>query len=78
VSTITDNPLAVKPERAAAMLDISRAKVYELLARGDLPSFWIDSSRRILVADIHKYMKDRMAAGTVEQSPVPGDDCPAA
>lgn len=54
--------VAVKPERAAAMLDISRAKLYELLGRGELPSFMIDSSRRILVADVHKYAAERAAA----------------
>jgi excisionase family DNA binding protein len=57
-----DDQVAVRPERAAAMLDISRAKLYELLARGELPSFMIDSSRRILVADIHKYATERAAA----------------
>lgn len=72
MSTSTDNPLAVKPERAAAMLDISRAKVYELLARGELPSFRIDNSRRILVADIHKYTEERIAAGIAEQSAASG------
>ena len=57
-----DDQVAVKPERAAAMLDISRAKLYQLLTRGELPSFYIDNSRRILVADIRKYAADRLAA----------------
>jgi len=78
VSTVTDNPLAVKPERAAGMLDISRAKVYELLARGDLPSFRIDGSRRILVADLHKYATERLAAELAGQAPDAGNDRPAA
>jgi excisionase family DNA binding protein len=63
VTAAADSPFfAVKPERAASMLDISRAKIYELLARGELPSFTIDSSRRIRVEDIHKYAKERLAA----------------
>jgi excisionase family DNA binding protein len=66
-ATTPDSQLAVRPERAAAMLDISRAKLYQLIARGELPSFWIDTSRRILVADIHTYAAERLAAGAAEQ-----------
>jgi hypothetical protein len=66
--TTPDSQLAVRPERTAGMLDISRAKLYQLIARGELPSFTIDNSRRILVADIHKYAAERLSAELAAQA----------
>ena len=39
--------LLLRPEEVAAALGISRARVYELLASGSLPSVRIGRSRRI-------------------------------
>jgi excisionase family DNA binding protein len=39
------------PSDAAAYLSVSRAKVYELFASGQLKSFWIGRSRKVLLAD---------------------------
>lgn len=40
--------LAYPPAEVAQLLGLSKAKVYELLARGAIPSVKIDNSRRIL------------------------------
>lgn len=48
---------AVRPERVALMLDISRAKVYELLAAGTMPSFTIGRVRLVLVSDVEDYLR---------------------
>jgi excisionase family DNA binding protein len=39
--------LALRPEEAAAALGISRAKVYQLLASGEIPSFKLGGNRRV-------------------------------
>ena len=39
--------LAYSPSEAAELLGLSRARVYELMASGDLPSLRIGRSRRI-------------------------------
>ena len=45
-------PIFARPERAAAMLDVSRSTVFRMLASGELPSVKIGKSRRIPVAAI--------------------------
>lgn len=47
----------------AAMLQISRSKVYELIARKDLPSVKIDGSRRIRLADLRAFV-DALGSGS--------------
>jgi excisionase family DNA binding protein len=39
--------LALRPEEAAAALGISRAKAYQLIATGELPSFKMGGNRRV-------------------------------
>ena len=53
--------LLVKPEEAAAMLGIGRTRIYELLARGEIPSRRIGRSRLIDPADVRAY-RDRLPA----------------
>jgi len=60
----TEGRAAARPERVAQMLDISRAKVYELLAAGVLPSFTIGRVRLVLVSDVERYLGQlRRSAG---------------
>jgi excisionase family DNA binding protein len=47
--------LLVKPEEAAAMLGIGRTRMYELLARREIPSRRIGRSRLIDPADVRAY-----------------------
>jgi excisionase family DNA binding protein len=53
--------VAVRPETAARMLEVSRDKIYELIASGALPSFKIGGSRRIAVEDVHAYIQSLRA-----------------
>lgn len=51
-----DGPV-IRPDRVAQMLDIPRAKVYELLAARALPSFKIGRVRLVLVKDVEDYIQ---------------------
>jgi excisionase family DNA binding protein len=48
--------LAVTPPEAAALLGVSRATVYNLIARGELRSVKIGASRRIRVDALREYL----------------------
>ena len=48
--------LLLKVPEAAAQLGISRAKLYELLAHGALPSVKVDGCRRIRAADLRDFV----------------------
>jgi excisionase family DNA binding protein len=48
--------LLVKVPEAAASLGISRAKLYELIAEGALPSVCIGGSRRIRLDDLQDFV----------------------
>lgn len=48
--------LLLKVPEAAAALGLSRAKVYELIKRGALPSVRIDGSRRVRASDLRAYV----------------------
>jgi hypothetical protein len=74
----TENPaleaFAVSPAKAGAIIDGGRTKVYELLAQGELESFWIGRSRKITVQSIYAYLDRRLtearAAKAAPHSPV--------
>lgn len=53
--------VAVRPARAAELLDVSRATIYNLMAQGELPSFRVGQSRRILLATIEAYIARQQA-----------------
>ena len=53
---LTQYQSAVRPDQVAQILGISRAKVYELLAAGSLPSFKIGRVRLVLLRDIDRYL----------------------
>jgi len=46
--------------QVAAMLNVSRSKVYQMIARGDVPSFMIGGSRRFHPVAIQRWLADRM------------------
>lgn len=54
--------LAVKPEEAARLLDVSRGTIYNMMSRGELASFQIGRSRRIPVAAIKALLAGRAVA----------------
>ena len=48
----TNELIAVSPAKAAEMLDVSRPFIYRYLTSGELPSFHMGRSRKILVKDL--------------------------
>jgi excisionase family DNA binding protein len=54
--------VSVEPLVAAEMLGIGRTMVFELLRRGDLPSYTIGRRRLIPVAAIERFVEERVAA----------------
>ena len=53
--------LALRVEDVAQLLDVGRTRVYDLIRTGDLPSVKIGGSRRVLVAEVHRYL-ERLSA----------------
>jgi excisionase family DNA binding protein len=51
----------LSPRHAAEWLDVSRSRVYTLMADGTLPYVRIGSQRRIRVAELEAYV-DRLSA----------------
>jgi excisionase family DNA binding protein len=58
MSTLLDGRLGVNPEEAANLLGFSRAKVYQELKSGALPSRSFGRRRLITVEDLKKYISD--------------------
>jgi excisionase family DNA binding protein len=56
LATDTQSPFAVSPGRAAELLDCSRGTIYNLIARGELPSFLVGTCRRIKLQAIREYI----------------------
>ena len=56
---ITDSTipaLLLTPEQVATALSWGRSKTYQLLARGEIPSVLVGSSRRVRVSDLEAYV----------------------
>ena len=53
-------PLLFRVSEAAAALGISRAKAYELLAAGKLPSIKLDGSLRVPVEALKTFIEERL------------------
>ncbi len=51
--------LLLRPEEAAAALGLSRSRVYELIAAGQVPSVTVGKSRRVPAA-AHREWVDRL------------------
>jgi excisionase family DNA binding protein len=66
-----DDRLAVKPVEAARLLSVCLATIYDLMRRGELPSFRTGRARRIPTPAIHNYINQRLAAaaGGWQQQP---------
>lgn len=55
--------LLLKVPEAAEVLRLSRAKVYELIKSGALPSVRIDGARRVRVSDLRAYVDSLVSEG---------------
>jgi len=53
--------LLLRPEEAAHAMSIGRGKVFELIARGELPSVLVGGSRRVPVEAIRAWIAKRIA-----------------
>ena len=63
-TSITVEPIAVRPAVAFAMLGCAKTRGYQLIASGELKSFLDGNSRRILVQSIKDYVSRRLADPT--------------
>jgi len=48
--------LLIRPAEAAAMLSVSRTRVYELISRGELPSVRLGGSIRVPVGELQRHI----------------------
>ncbi|KAF1085167.1 PBP superfamily domain protein [Sporotomaculum syntrophicum] len=55
------DPFSYSPEEIGKLLKISRGTVYELLKRGEIPSYRVGKKIRISPADLQKYMHAAVA-----------------
>ena len=53
-------PLAVRPETGARLIGVSRAKMYQLLAQGAIPSIKIGGSRRIPLEALRQWVAEQV------------------
>lgn len=65
VNVVRMAPLLLTPAQVATVLQLSRSKVYELMASGDVPSIRIGRSRRVPTDLLRAY---------VNALPIAGDD----
>jgi excisionase family DNA binding protein len=54
--------IALRPQEAADAIGISRAKAYELIASGELPSIRIGASVRVPVDELKRWIAERAVA----------------
>ncbi|MCC7103665.1 MAG: helix-turn-helix domain-containing protein [Chloroflexi bacterium] len=53
--------LLLRPEEAAALLSLGRSTIYELIASGALESVTVGRSRRVPLAALERFVRERMA-----------------
>jgi excisionase family DNA binding protein len=69
-------PLLLRPEEAAKVLSLSRARLYQLIAEGVIPSIKLGGSRRISVSALQDWIEAENASQNKPTQPL--DDPPAA
>jgi hypothetical protein len=67
-----DGALVCSPRTAMVMLDCQREKLYQLLNNGELESYLEGTSRKIIVASIHRLIDRRLAAARDARAHKPG------
>jgi excisionase family DNA binding protein len=58
---MSEAKLLYRPEEAAEALGISRARLYQLMAEGEIGSVKIGASRRIPAVDLERYVSQLRA-----------------
>lgn len=56
-------PLLVRIADAARMLSLGRSTIYEMVARGEIPSVKCGAARRIPLAAIYRWIEDNTKHG---------------
>ena len=62
--TQTVPQLSVSIEEAAKSIGVARSTIYEIVARGDLPSFKLGRRRMILMAELTAFITRAAAEGS--------------
>jgi excisionase family DNA binding protein len=62
LSTIPEGCITVSPTEAARMLGVSRSTIHGLISRDELPSLKIGGARKILVAHLEEWIRERIGA----------------
>ncbi|MGI8912998.1 MAG: helix-turn-helix domain-containing protein [Chloroflexota bacterium] len=57
---VAREPLVIRVDTAAQLLDVSRPTVYRLLADGQLPFVMVGADRRIPLAALREWISQRM------------------
>lgn len=58
---VKHRPLLLRVDDAAQLLGISRAKAYQLVSSGRLPSVKIDRTRRVPLAALERWIENQIA-----------------
>lgn len=61
------NRLSVRPEEAAQILSLGRAKLFELLATGEISSFTVGRARMVPIKAIEDFVERRVKADKAER-----------
>lgn len=62
---VSDSPARLLTvEDAAGFLSVSRSRLYELIAAGELSSVSIGRSRRVSLGDLEEFVESRRRPGT--------------
>lgn len=65
---MTTERLMLRPVEAAEAIGVSRARCYELIARGEIPSVRIGSTVRIPVDALRAWIAQQLAAGRAAEA----------
>ena len=55
--------LALRPQRVARLLGVSKSTIENELAAGAIPTTWVRGSRRVSVLDLIEYMRRNRSLG---------------
>ena len=53
-----------RPVEAAEAIGVSRSRIYELIASGEIPSVRIGNVTRVPVDKLHEWVEERIVSGT--------------
>ncbi len=56
-ATATPTPLAYRPEQVSALTGLSRGKIFQLIASGELQSKRVGKARLVLASSVEKLLE---------------------